>query len=129
MANWSNLKNYIQANYKIAEDKGQLISLIFALPGNRSQLVLVRHTTTGAGTEFATISSAFAKSAEVDLGAALTELNDYVVGGAVINGEFAVVRHAVPLDALDAEDFEAPLQLVVSAADALEKMFAGSDEF
>ena len=129
MANWNNLKAYINANYKVAEDQGSLVKLIFTFDSGRSQLVLVTHTTTGAGIEFATITSPFAKVGEVDLGVALRELNEYVVGGAVIVGDFIVVRHAVPMDALDADDFEAPLHLVLNAAEAMEQKFVGTDNF
>lgn len=129
MASWDELKTYIHANYNVSKDDGGVLTLLFGTSGDRSQLVFVARSSTGSGIPFATIASPFAKVGEIDPTTVLRELSEYVVGGAVIYGDNYNVRHAVPLVNLDSNEFEAPLHLVLNAADALEKQFSGGDAF
>lgn len=129
MATWDELRAYIGLSYKVAEDGGELLKLLFTLDDGRSQLVLVARNDTGGGIAFATIASPFATVGQIDPLPVLTELSEYVVGGAVIYGDLWMVRHSVPLQNLDTNEFEAPLQLVLNTADALEKKYVGIDKF
>jgi hypothetical protein len=92
-------------------------------------MVLVNHNKTGSGIEFAIIASPVANVGTVELNALLREASEYVVGGVVIYGDLIMLRHAVPLADFDASDFEAPLHLVLGAADSIEAKFVGSDVF
>ena len=129
MATWQQLKEYIRSKYSVTEDSGDLLKLVFNTQYGRSQMVLVAHSVTGTDLEFATIASPFATVGSVELNAVLREVSEYVVGGAAIYGDLLMVRHAVPLASLDADDFESPLHLVIGAADAIEAKFVGSDAY
>lgn len=129
MASWEQLKTYIGSNYKITEDSGDLLKLLFSTNNDRSQLVFVNHAVTGSGIEFAVIASPIANVGAVELNSVLRETSEYLVGGVVIYGDLLMLRHAVPLADLDAGDFEIPLHLVVGAADGIEAKFVGSDRF
>lgn len=52
----------------------------------------------------------------------------YVCGGVVTRSGMVLVRHAVPLDNSDIDDFVHPLRIVTNAAHQLEKQPLGSDE-
>lgn len=129
MASWEQLKSYIASNYKVTSDDGGLVKLLFSTQNGRSQVVLVSHSPTGSGIEFAIIASPVANVGTVDLTPVLREASEYVVGGLVIYGDLLMVRHAVPLADLDTNDFEQPFHLVLGAADAIEAKFVGSDNF
>ncbi|WEO76466.1 hypothetical protein BJQ94_13980 [Cryobacterium sp. SO2] len=129
MASWLQLKSYIGSNYQISADDGDLLKLLFSTGNGRSQMVLVSHSTTGTGVEFAIIASPVATVGTVELNSLLREVSEYSVGGVVIYGDMLMIRHSVPLADLDAGDFDAPLVLVTGAADAVEAKFVGSDAF
>jgi hypothetical protein len=129
VASWEQLKTYVRSNYKITTDDGNLLKLLFSTSNGRSQVVLVNHVTTGSNVEFAIIASPVANVGTVELNSLLREASEYVVGGVVVYGDLIMLRHAVPLADLDAGDFEAPLHLVIGAADSIEAKFVGSDAF
>jgi hypothetical protein len=127
MAKWQQLRDYIFATYQVDREENEVIQLLFRIDGERTQLVLVSHTQTGAGVDFALIASPIADHGAVELGVLLRETSEYVVGGVVMYGNRIMLRHAVPLADLDVSDFETPLHLVLSAADAMEAKFLGTD--
>lgn len=129
MAKWEDLRSYIRITYKVAEDDGTFLRLVFGVGEGRSQIVVVAQSTTGSGSEFATIASPFAEVGQVDIDTVLSTMADYVVGGVVAYGQTYMVRHSVPLADLDPEEFDGPLRLVLSTADVLEAKFLGSDNF
>ena len=45
MASWGALNVYIHSNYKVADETPSLIKLIFEMPDERSQMVLVGRST------------------------------------------------------------------------------------
>jgi hypothetical protein len=80
--------------------------------------------------EWVQIASPCGKAAEVDLGQLLAELGSTtVVGGAVIMGEYVVIRHSLPLENLDINEFVDPLALIAGTADLIEERYVGGDGF
>jgi hypothetical protein len=129
MATWDELHSYIRVTYKVAEDTGTFMKLLFNVGGGRSQVVFVGRNDTGGGDSYATISSPFGTVGKLDLAAVLSELGEYVVGGAAVYGDLVVLRHSIPLDNLDPNEFEGPLHLVLNTADILEEKFVGGDDY
>ncbi|WP_327638068.1 hypothetical protein OHB24_06760 [Kribbella sp. NBC_00482] len=130
MATWDELRSYIRINYKVDQDDGNLIRLLFAIGDDRTQIVIVAKSSTGDGaSQFATIASPFAEVGDIDIESALTAIAEYVVGGVVAYGRTYMVRHSVPLETLDPGEFEGPLRMVLHTADALEAKLIGSDKF
>jgi hypothetical protein len=114
--------NEIRILYKIGEydeeDEG------------RTQVVILSHEVLDKKEDWVQIATPFARVDQVDLRTVLEEIAmTSVVGGAVIMGEFVVLRHSLPLLNLDANEFEDPLDMVASAADDLELRFIGGDEY
>jgi hypothetical protein len=129
MASWDELRSYIRITYKVADDDGTVLRLVFSVGEGRSQIVVVGQSTTGGGAEFATIASPFAEVGKLAIDPVLDTLADYVVGGVVTYGQMYMVRHSVPLADLDPDEFDGPLRMVLSTADALEAKFVGTDQF
>ncbi|MEV6410605.1 hypothetical protein [Kribbella sp. NPDC051718] len=129
MASWEELRSYIRITYKVAEDDGTILRLLFAVGEGRTQIVVVGQSKTNSGAEFATIASPFAEVGQVEIDSVLSSLADYVVGGAVAYGQMYMLRHSVPLADLDPDEFDGPLRMVLSTADELEAKFVGSDRF
>jgi hypothetical protein len=130
MATWSELADYVRANYKVAEEKPDMLKMIFNTGGLRSQIVLlVRQVLRDGGEEWVQIESPIGEIAKLDLRAALEQIGQTVCGGAGMVGDLVTMRHAVPLVNLDVNEFERPLHLVTITADRLEKELVGGDAY
>jgi hypothetical protein len=131
MASWTDLKAYIHNNYKIADEREDMIKLIFDVGGMRSQVVIVWHVQlSGNGEHWVQIESPFGELGNIDLPAALNAVGNTVCGGmALAGGTLVTFRHSVPLDDLSINEFEAPLALVTGTADRLEQQLTGGDKF
>ncbi len=130
MTTWNDLVSYVRNNYKVAEERPDMIKLIFELGGMRSQVVLIWHLRLGqSNEEWAQIESPFGEFGTVDLGAALQEIGGTVCGGLAMAGNLVTFRHSLPLENLSISEFESPLGLVTGTADRLEQMFTGGDRF
>ncbi len=130
MATWQDLVSYINNNYKVADQSGGMVKLIFEMDDLRSQVVLVSMATLAGGSEeWALVQSPFGKVGAVDLGAVLQYLSDVVCGGVARVGDLLTIRHAIPLADMSISEFERPLRLVMLTADTVEKMFVGGDAY
>lgn len=129
MANWSTLVNYVQSNYKIADQGPDMIKMIFETGDLRSQVVFLWRQTLSGGEEWVQIESPFGELGSLDLTAALKAVGDTVCGGMALFGNLVTFRHSLPLENLNINEFESPLALVTSTADTLEKQLVGGDKF
>jgi hypothetical protein len=131
MASWSELKQYIHNNYKIADERDDMIKLIFETGGLRSQVVIVWHVQlSGSGEHWIQIESPFGEIGSLDLVAALNAIGNTVCGGmSLVGGQLVTFRHSVPLDDINISEFEAPLAMVTGTADRLEQALTGGDKF
>lgn len=130
MANWEQLRQYVRSNYKISEELAEAISMVFELPGGRTQLVFITHYSLMDGQEdWVVIESPFGERGQVDLSAAVAAAGNMVCGGVgLYQGRYFTLRHAVPLENLDLNEFERPLRLIITSADSLESKLTGLDE-
>ncbi len=126
---WNDLVAYVNNNYKIADSGPDMVKLVFETGGMRSQVVILWHLTLPSGEEWVQIESPFGEFGQVDLGAALQRIGNTVCGGMALAGNLVTFRHSLPLDNLQINEFESPLQLVTTTADSLEQMFTGGDRF
>jgi hypothetical protein len=129
MATWSDLVVYVRANYRVAEEKPNMLHMVFDTGNLRSQMVFLwRQSLMDGQEEWVQIESPFAEVGSVDLRRALEEVGGVVCGGAAINGGHLLVRHAVPLANLNINEFERPLGLVTTTADRLERELDGGGD-
>ncbi len=134
MASWQQLKQYVYEKYVVSQDVEVGLKLEFVGSDNRSQLVFITHQQLMDGAEdWVTIESPVARIGEIDIERALVEAGKLVCGGlgaALADPTILVLRHAVPLENLDINEFERPLQLVIGTADAFElELTGGRDQF
>ncbi|MCF6389372.1 hypothetical protein L2K20_20560 [Mycobacterium sp. MBM] len=128
MANWNHVADYLRRNFKISDDQGDFLSLLFDVGGGRSQIVTVsKGSMSATDEEFAVIASPIADARAVNIQAVLEEAAEYVVGGVVKHGDSLAYKHAVPLANLDLSELTGPLELVLKSADYMEAKFTGAD--
>lgn len=129
MASWNDLAGYLRTNYRVSEDNGTHLILLFDVGDSRSQLVHITRATMGASNgDWAVVASVFGRVGDIDLSKALQLASEYVVGGVAQYGDALALRHAVPLAELDIKEFEEPFRAVLQAADLLEEQLTGRDD-
>jgi hypothetical protein len=130
MATWYDVVDYVRSNYKIADEKSNMVKLLFNTDGLRSQVVFLwRNVLLDGEEEWLQIESPFAQLGSANLQRALEEVGRVVCGGAAVTGDHLTIRHAVPLANVDINEFERPLILVTTTADRLEKQLVGGDRY
>lgn len=127
MADWSTLRGFVMANYKIDRDLGEDIRLLFDVGEGRSQIVLISKI---ADTGWAEVSTAVCREDHLDARDALRRNSKMKIGGlALLDDGTVVFRHAFPLENLDPNEFQEPLHTAALYGDKLEREIAGSDAF
>jgi hypothetical protein len=128
MATWNDLKLFIRGNYKITEEKDDLIVLLFDLGNLRSQLALIHHVISENNVHWVQISSPVGEIPLDSLNYALEKLDNRICGGLVKIGARHFVRHNLQLGDLSIDEFTVPLRVIVGTADELESGYVGGDE-
>jgi hypothetical protein len=130
MASWVDLVTFIRTEYRVSRVEPDEIRIEVEFEDERRQAVVVYREVLDQREEWVQIASPCGKAAEVNLLALLTEIGaTAVVGGLVIMGEYVAVRHSLPLENLDINEFVDPLALVAGVADELEEKFTGGDGY
>ena len=124
---------FIRREYDVIRDEPEeiRIQIRFGDDGTqRTQMVVIAREVLDRREDWIQIASPFAKVDQVDLVRVLEEIGSTtIVGGAVIMGPYLVLRHSLPLVNLDINEFTDPLELVTLAAEDLEEMFTGRDDY
>ena len=130
MSNWNQLRDYIIAKYKVADEETGMIKLIFDVGTQRSQVVFIWHRALMEGAEeWVQIESPIGELEEVSFVPLMREVATTMCGGIGAVGDLVTYRHSLPLENLDINEFERPLALVTTTADRLEKKLVGGDRF
>lgn len=135
MANWGDLVAYIRQTYEVVRTEPDeiRIRMVFAADEDtegRAQIMVIAREILDQKEDWVQIATPFARVEQVDLLDVLTEIgNTIVVGGAAVMGEHIVLRHSLPLINLDINEFTDPLELVAGAAELLEQIFTGRDDY
>lgn len=126
---------FIRREYEVIRDEPEEIRIQIRYGDEydvqqRTQMVVVAREVLDGREDWIQIASPFARVDEVDLVAVLQEIGSTtIVGGAVIMGPYLVLRHSLPLINLDINEFVDPLVMVTGAAEDLEEMFTGRDDY
>lgn len=130
MASWNDVVSYLNGNFKCEQESESMLTLLFGMPGGRSQVVWVEHAGNDQIGEWATVSSAVGSAKDTKKLASLCrEAKRVVLGGIVIDGDLIMIRDSFPLVNLDINELELPLKVIVSAADLLESQITGGDDY
>lgn len=128
MATWNQLKQFIRENLKVLEDGGDVIEMGFEFDGGNDVVVLVERVGNSQIGEWAQVEAAFAKIDEVDLDAAVRKSENILCGGIACNGEYATLRHSVPLEDVDGNEILIPINAIASSANDFISEFGGEGE-
>jgi hypothetical protein len=129
-ARWAEVVSYVRLRYEVLEEVDGWVRFRLDTKDGRSQQVTVHLVPDLDGTAWAEISSPVGWADRIDLRRLLELMGSSNVGGAAVVDGIALVKHTVPLGALDLElEFERPLLSVVTRADALEQQLAQADAF
>jgi hypothetical protein len=107
-----------------------MLSLVFNTVNDRSHVVFVELAGNDNIGEFAKVSALVGKSKDFNkLEALCRAATPYVTGGIVIEGDLILLRDSFPLLNLDINELEAPLNVIVGAADRIEAEITGGDDY
>ncbi|MGN0064926.1 MAG: hypothetical protein ACI379_11855 [Nocardioides sp.] len=131
MATWQSVRSYLTSHYRcdLVAD-GAVVKLVFDLAELRSQLVFV--TWSGpdeASARWVDFHSPVGAQGAVDLSRAVSHSAEYAAGGISTFGDLVTLRVSVPIENLDRNEIEEPLNLVCVAADAIEQAVTGQDTY
>jgi hypothetical protein len=130
MANWGDLVAFLRSEYRVTRSEPDEIRVLVNFEDERAQTVILAREVLDRTEEWVQIASPCGRVADADLRLLLEELGDTtVVGGAVIMGEYVVLRHSLPLENLDINELVDPLALVAGTADRIEQQFFGGDSY
>ena len=127
MATWQQVKNYIYSNYKVADDSGDGLWLLFDTEGGRSQKVKIAFVDTG--NQFASIlfMSPVAAWSQVSADRVL-RATEQVPVSICSTGDFIVAMHSQLLASIDEAEIDVPILMITSRADQLEKLLGIGDQ-
>ncbi|HEX4224047.1 MAG TPA: hypothetical protein VHZ97_16885 [Pseudonocardiaceae bacterium] len=130
MATWEDLVAFVRSEYRITKIEPDEVRLLLEFDDERRQMVILAREVLDQREEWVQIASPCGRADEVDLRQLLAELGETsVVGGAVIMGDYVVLRHSLPLENLDINEFTDPLALVAGTADQIEERYVGGDGY
>jgi hypothetical protein len=135
VATWDDLTAYVRSEYDVIREEGDELRILFTFDhlneeDERSQVVIIVREVLDSKHEWVQIASPCGLAANVDLLALLTEIGHSTVAcGAAIMGDHVVLRHSLPLENLDINEFVDPLALLAGTADTIEEQFFGGDGY
>lgn len=136
MATWRELVAFVRQGYHVVRDEPDELRIRVHFRADaddeegRIQTIVIAREVLDRREDWVQIATPFARVDEVNLQAVLEEIGaTTVVGGAVIMGDYLVLRHSIPLVHLDFNEFTDPVELVAGAADELEQKISGSDHY
>lgn len=127
MPTWNELKEYTRSKYKLSNDEEEWFGIVFAEKENRSQKIIVRKFT-AFNKEWIEFRTPICKQDEMSPVVALRKNAELAVGSLALVNDTYYLLHNAPLDSLDPDEFELPLNFLAIKADELEKQYsAGTD--
>lgn len=126
MATWQQVKNYIYSNYKVADDSGDGLWLLFDTEGGRSQKVKIAFVDTGNQFSSILFMSPVAAWSQVSADRVL-RATEQVPVSICSTGDFIVAMHSQLLASIDEAEIDVPILMVTSRADQLEKLLGIGD--
>lgn len=129
MAKWSEVKQYLNDNYTISDQKQDWVKLEFETEDDRTQLVFVEKEESKTGNNWIKISSPIGVVEQYDI-------PDILYGSVVTFGEIIIednglltLRHAIKAETLSYDEFERAMSYLAMVADSIEAQFIGGDKY
>ena len=129
MATWQQVRELLQKEYPIKEDKGEFLMINFKISETRTQIVGVnKRESSGAG-DWVEIMSPIGDVPPVLLDKVLAKAYEMVFGGIVKCSDLHFLRDTLPLEDLTPDRLVQTLHAIVGKADSIEKECLGTDKF
>ncbi|MBK7826279.1 hypothetical protein [Nannocystis sp.] len=129
MSTWSELRSYARDKYRLALDEEERFALIFAIPGGRTQQVVVTHFR-ALDREFIELRTPVCPETDLDAKAALRHNSTCSIGAIALHEGVYYLVHKALLRTLDNEEFELPLHAMALHADTIEaRQTSGLDAY
>ena len=119
MRTWAELQSYVRGKYRLAEDHEDRFALVFAIPGGRTQQIVVS-LFTALERDFIEFRTPVCKEGEMEPRAALLHNSSARVGALALHEGVYYLVHQALLHTLDPEELELPLHAMAMHADTLE---------
>ncbi len=119
MSTWAELKTYARDKYRLAIDEEDRFALVFAIPGERTQQVVVTHFR-ALDREFIELRTPVCQLEHLDPTAALVHNSTCSIGALALHDGVYYLVHKALLRTLDPEEFELPLHAMALHADTIE---------
>lgn len=130
MATWNDLLAFVRTEYRVMKDTDDEMRIVVDYEDGRSQVIILCREVLDRREEWVQVASVCGPVENVNLRRLLTEIGETsVVCGAAIMDEHVVLRHSLPLENLDINEFTDPLTFVADTADQLEEAFFGGDGY
>lgn len=130
MSTWEDLTAFVFDTYRVIDREEDEIRVEVQFEDERSQVIVICREVLDNREEWVQLVSVCGLADNVDLRALLQYVgHNSVVCGVAVIGDHVVLRHALPLENLDINEFTDPLSLLAGSADELEETFFGGDGF
>jgi hypothetical protein len=130
VAAWEDLTAFVNDTYRVISREDDEIRVEVEFEDERSQVIVICREVLDSREEWVQLVSVCGLADNVDLRAVLEMVgHNSVVCGVAIIGEHVVLRHALPLENLDINEFTDPLSLLAGTADTIEETFFGGDGY
>lgn len=130
MTSWTDVINYVRLRYEVLEERQDWLRLRLDTEDGRTQQAAVHYLSSPEDAGWIEISSPVGWADKIDLRRLLELAGTSSVGGAAVVDGVALIKHTVPLKSANLrEEFQRPLESVVSTADAFERELSQGDEF
>ncbi len=128
MPSWNEVRDRLRTTYKLEDDEGELLSIVWTLADDRTQKVVIKHFKLH-DRDMVEIKSAFAKGKSPDATVLLAKSAEMPLATIALAGDVYFVVYNAPLEHIDNDDFTFFMTSVATAADALEKEFGTGDTY
>ncbi|MFT6144899.1 MAG: hypothetical protein ACJAZO_003860 [Myxococcota bacterium] len=128
MPSWNDVRDRLRTTYKLEDDEGELLSIVWTLADNRTQKVVIKHFKLHER-DMVEIKSAFAKGVIPDPTELLAKNAEMPLTTVALAGDIYFVVYNAPLKNLHDDDLTFFMTSVATSADSLEKEFGTGDTY
>jgi hypothetical protein len=128
MATWDELREHMRKTYQLADDEGDMLSMVWSYDDGRSQKIIIRRYE-AFDRPLVELKSAFGRTGDADAEAMLRKNAELPLATVALTGDVYMVVYNALLDHLDFQDLDLYLSRVAAVADTLEEAYANKDMF
>ncbi len=125
---WTALQDHMRKNYRLQDDKADMMSMVWSYDDGRSQKIILRKYK-AFDHEMVEFKSAFGRRGDADAEEMLVKNAELPLATIALSGDVYVVVYNVLLEHLQFSDFDLYLSRIAAVADTLEEKYGNRDVF